>query len=350
MTRWWREPYPSLVSPWRVVVVPALIIFLVLYLLQPFGIARIESGKLWVTLGAACISAGVSSVFVWVLPWMFPRYYEERAWTLGKEVSGTLALLLCITVCVWFYVAWLCGVMPGVRLFFTVLFWVLILGAFPTVLFAMWNRNIRLARNLRETTELNLRLSQKPETEETPPATHGAESPFVPKAGNGGNASRHACLFGRHERNVGDGRPFFPLRRVRGQLCPPALPLPQGQPSRLQAPAPHDEADRGVGGFRAFHRPLPPGFPGQSSSGLEGGRQFARVSPQAGGVCGGGAGVEGVCQECKSVNRERLKVKSSVPISSRSSHPLPVRHMSLPSVPDIFMPDNQCVCLHRIKT
>ncbi len=170
MTRWWREPYPSLVSPWKVVVVPAAIIFLVLYLLQPFGIAWIESGKLWVTLGAACISAGVSSVFVWVLPWMFPKYYEERAWTLGKEVSGTLALLLCITVCVWLYVAWLCGVMPGVRLFFTVLLWVLILGAFPTVLFAMWNRNIRLARNLREATELNLRLSQKPEAEETPPA------------------------------------------------------------------------------------------------------------------------------------------------------------------------------------
>ena len=167
----WRAPYPSLVSPWKVVVVPAVIIFLVLYLLQPFGIARIESGKLGVTLGAACISAGVSSVFVWVLPRMFPKYYEERAWTLGKEVSGTLALLLCVTVCVWLYVAWLCGVMPGVRLFFTVLLWVLILGAFPTVLFAMWNRNIRLARNLREATELNLRLSQKPEAEETPPAT-----------------------------------------------------------------------------------------------------------------------------------------------------------------------------------
>ena len=167
----WRAPYSSLVSPWKVVVVPAVIIFLVLYLLQPFGIARIESGKLWVTLGAACISAGVSSVFVWVLPRMFPRYYEERVWTLGKEVSGTLALLLCVTVCVWLYVAWLCGVMPGVRLFFTVLLWVLILGAFPTVLFAMWNRNIRLARNLREATELNLRLSQKPEAEETPPAT-----------------------------------------------------------------------------------------------------------------------------------------------------------------------------------
>lgn len=171
LAKWAREPYPSVISPWKVVVVPAVIIFLVLYLLQPFGIARIGSGKLWVTLGSACISAGVSSLFVWVLPWMFPRYYEERAWTLGKEVLGTLALLLCITVCVWFYVAWLCGVMPGVRLFFTVLLWVLILGAFPTVLFAMWNRNIRLARNLREATELNLRLSKKQEAEEMPSAT-----------------------------------------------------------------------------------------------------------------------------------------------------------------------------------
>lgn len=171
LAKWAREPYPSVISPWKVVVVPAVIIFLVLYLLQPFGIARIGSGKLWVTLGSACISAGVSSLFVWVLPWMFPRYYEERAWTLGKEVLGTLALLLCITVCVWFYVAWLCGVMPGVRLFFTVLLWVLILGAFPTVLFAMWNRNIRLAKNLREATELNLRLSKKQEAEEMPSAT-----------------------------------------------------------------------------------------------------------------------------------------------------------------------------------
>ena len=44
--------------------VPTAIIFLVLCLLQPFGIARIESGKLWVTLGVACISAGASASFI----------------------------------------------------------------------------------------------------------------------------------------------------------------------------------------------------------------------------------------------------------------------------------------------
>lgn len=154
----WRAPYPVGIASWKAVVVPAAIVFLVLYLLEPFGLSRMESGQLWVALGSALISAGVSSVFAWGLPRVFPCYYAEKHWTLGKEVLNTLALLLLIAVCVWLYVAWLMGRIPDARLFFIALLWVMILGAFPTVLFAMWNRNIQLARNLREATELNLRL------------------------------------------------------------------------------------------------------------------------------------------------------------------------------------------------
>lgn len=156
---WWRSAYPAAIPSWKVVVVPAVIVFFVLYGLQPFGIAHIASGKLWVTLGSAGISAAVSSLFAWGLPHLFPRYYAEECWTLGKEVLSTLGLLLLITVCVWLYVAWLTEMMPDVRLFFLVLLWVLILSVFPIVLFAMWNRNIMLARNLREVTEMNQRLS-----------------------------------------------------------------------------------------------------------------------------------------------------------------------------------------------
>ena len=161
----WRAPYPAAIASWKVVAVPAAIIFLILYLLEPFGLSRLESGLLWVSLGAALISAGVSSVFVWVLPRLFPRWYAEQGWTLGREVVNTLALLLSIAVCVWFYVAWLTGMVLSLRLFFVVLLWVLILGAFPTVLFALWNRNIQLARNLREARRMNQNLPTKPEVE-----------------------------------------------------------------------------------------------------------------------------------------------------------------------------------------
>ena len=161
----WRAPYPAAIASWKVVTVPAAIIFLILYLLEPFGLSRLESGLLWVSLGAALISAGVSSVFAWALPRVFPRWYAERGWTLGREVVNTLALLLSIAVCVWFYVAWLTGMVLSLRLFFVVLLWVLILGAFPTVLFALWNRNIQLARNLREARRMNQNLPAKPEVE-----------------------------------------------------------------------------------------------------------------------------------------------------------------------------------------
>ena len=121
----WRVPYPAYITSWKTVTVPAAIIFLILYLLEPFGLSRLESGLLWVSLGAALISAGVSSVFAWALPRVFPRWYAERGWTLGKEVVNTLALLLAIAVCVWLYVAWLTGMMLSFRLFFIVLLWVL---------------------------------------------------------------------------------------------------------------------------------------------------------------------------------------------------------------------------------
>lgn len=162
----WRVPYPAYITSWKTVTVPAAIIFLILYLLEPFGLSRLESGLLWVSLGAALISAGVSSVFAWALPRVFPRWYAERGWTLGKEVVNTLALLLAIAVCVWLYVAWLTGMMLSFRLFFIVLLWVLILGAFPTVLFALWNRNIQLARNLCEARKMNQSLPVKPEVQE----------------------------------------------------------------------------------------------------------------------------------------------------------------------------------------
>ena len=227
----WRAPYPAVIASWKTVTVPAAIVFLILYLLEPFGLSQKESGLLWVSLGAALISAGVSSVFVWVLPPVFPRWYAEQGWTLGKEVVNTLALLLSIAVCVWLYVAWLTGMVLSFRLFFIVLLWVLILGAFPTVLFALWNRNIQ----------------------------------FAGQAGSREAFFRSSCLSGRHPRDAGDGRHVLSLRGIRGQLHPPVLPLSTRPKTNFQTPAPYDEASRGVG-FCSLYCPVPPGLPGQSAS------------------------------------------------------------------------------------
>ncbi len=157
----WRSPYPTFYQRWKAVVIPSVIIFLILYILQPFGISQIKNGVFWVVGGSALIAAGASGVFTYLLPALFPTYYKEQNWTLGKYVLNLLLMLLLIAVGVWAYQSWLMGMWLDKQLFFVALFWVMVLAPFPTVFFLMWNRNLQLTRNLKEATEMNAHLSRR---------------------------------------------------------------------------------------------------------------------------------------------------------------------------------------------
>ncbi len=146
---------------WKGVVMPAVIIFLILYILRPFGISQLERGVFEVVAGSAFITAGASGVFTYLLPALFPAYYEEQNWVLGKYLLNLLGMLLLTATGIWLYQSWLMGVGLEGRFFFFALFWVMVLAPFPIVLFLMWNRNLLLARNLREATEINLHLAKE---------------------------------------------------------------------------------------------------------------------------------------------------------------------------------------------
>lgn len=156
-----RSPYPFLCQRWKTVVIPSVIVFLILYILQPFGISQIGGGKFWVTFGSALVSVVASCIVTYLLPALFPSYYKEQNWTLGKYLINMLLLLLLITVGIWAFQSWLMGIGLNARLFFLSLSWVAVLAPFPTILFLMWNRNLQLSRNLREATEINIYLSKK---------------------------------------------------------------------------------------------------------------------------------------------------------------------------------------------
>lgn len=156
-----RSPYPFLCQRWKTVVIPSVIVFLILYILQPFGISQIGGSKFWVTFGSALVSVVASCIVTYLLPALFPSYYKEQNWTLGKYLINMLLLLLLITVGIWAFQSWLMGIGLNARLFFLSLSWVAVLAPFPTILFLMWNRNLQLSRNLREATEINIYLSKK---------------------------------------------------------------------------------------------------------------------------------------------------------------------------------------------
>lgn len=156
------SPYPVLVKRWKAVIIPSLIVFIILFLLQPFGISMVESYKFWVVLGYGVVSSLALGISVYLLPSVFPRYYDEQYWTLGKELLGTLGACLLIAIGNWFYTAWwFGGNLLSWKGFLISLIWVGILAPFPIVFFLMWNRNLQLARNLKEATEINFALAKK---------------------------------------------------------------------------------------------------------------------------------------------------------------------------------------------
>lgn len=157
-----RSPYPSLVKRWISVIIPSFIVFLILFVLQPFGISRMKSYKFLVLLGYGVVSSLALSIFIYLLPALFPRYYSEKNWTLGRELSGILGACLLIAIGNCFYTAWVFGsFILSWKGFLISLAWVAVLAPFPIVLFLMWNRNLQLTRNLKEATEINYALAKR---------------------------------------------------------------------------------------------------------------------------------------------------------------------------------------------
>ena len=119
-----RSPYPELRARWKTVVLPSLLVFFILYVLQPFGI-----------------------------------------WTVGKEILSTLLLCVLITLGNWCYTAGVFGLELNLRLLAVCLLWMVVIGPFPIVLFVMWNRNLQLSHNLQEAVAMNARLAERVQAE-----------------------------------------------------------------------------------------------------------------------------------------------------------------------------------------
>ena len=177
-----RTPYPAQIQRWKTVVIPAVIIFLILYLLQPFGIAQAGERALLMCSLSALLTAGVSALFSYALPTLFPRFYDERRWTVGRYLLNLVGMLMLIAVAIWLLLSWLTDTGIDVRLFGYVMLWVLILAPFPTVVFTMWSYNLNLRRHLQEAMNINASLSQHPQKQENVAET--SAEPMLTFCGN----------------------------------------------------------------------------------------------------------------------------------------------------------------------
>lgn len=168
-----QSPYPLLGKRWKTVVYPSVIVFLVLFFFEPFGLSRLGSLKFWVIFGYGLVSALSISIFVYALPLLFRKHYKN--WTLGKNFLQTSLLWLTIAIGNWFYSVILFHTSLSWEAFGTFLFWVILLGPIPSGFFMLWNRNMLLARNLREAMEINMHLAKNLEVKRKSSTLSGSQ-------------------------------------------------------------------------------------------------------------------------------------------------------------------------------
>ncbi|MBC5612333.1 MULTISPECIES: LytTR family DNA-binding domain-containing protein [Bacteroides] len=158
--RYLQSPYPVVYQRWKVVLISSLVVFLILLVLQPFGISGIEGHKFWILLGFMGVTAVFLSIPVYLFACLFPEFYKEEGWTVWKQIVNLLMVILFIAVGNWLYSTFVFG--WGLRwdVFCVFALFTLVIGLFPTVLFILLNQNRLLAIYLEEATEMNLHLQR----------------------------------------------------------------------------------------------------------------------------------------------------------------------------------------------
>lgn len=158
--RYLQSPYPVVYQRWKVVLISSLVVFLILLVLQPFGISGIEGHKFWILLGFMGVTAVFLSIPVYLFACLFPEFYKEEGWTVWKQIVNLLMVILFIAVGNWLYSTFVFGWGLRWEVFCVFALFTLVIGLFPTVLFILLNQNRLLAIHLEEATEMNLHLQR----------------------------------------------------------------------------------------------------------------------------------------------------------------------------------------------
>ena len=131
------QPYPTDESVQRQFIKATAIggfVGLFLLVFQPFGLDDWQTpDKTAKILGFGLVTFGVTIADSWLLPLLFPRYFSDRHWTVGREIVRTTLLIFVIATGNRLYLDYTFGyssTLPGWLRMIGITF---VIGIFPTV-------------------------------------------------------------------------------------------------------------------------------------------------------------------------------------------------------------------------
>jgi len=171
------QPFPQEIhfrSYFSQVSLSSLGVFFILATFQPFGLHELPTyHRVWVSLGFGVITFLLLLVnYLWIL--LFPTWFDERTWTLGKEILWAIYSFLIGAIGVFF------GgnlMLPDVALFDhfeNVIPVAVVVGILPYLLVVYISHNRCLKKYLKEAKELETNLSK------AHIAVKATEDPIVP--------------------------------------------------------------------------------------------------------------------------------------------------------------------------
>lgn len=157
-----RQPCPCPERTWRTIAIISALVFAVLFVFQPFGLNRITGDwKLWIILGYGAVTAVAMGLHNYLSPLLFPRFFDETRWTVGRHILNATITLTLVTLgnIIYGYVFDITWQHFDVSVFLSALLITVAVGLIPVVLLTVLRQNRLLATSLREVEQLNHSLA-----------------------------------------------------------------------------------------------------------------------------------------------------------------------------------------------
>lgn len=164
------QPYPVNIKKWPMIIAISGFIGLFLMFFQPFGLQFLETSyKSLKLLGYGGVTLLILALNLVLLSALFPNYFEEKNWTVGKQILWLNIDVLMIAVGNYFYSVGL-HIFPwiGWEGLLTFIGFTLPVGLFPAVIITFLQQNKLLKQNLKSSAQINAQLHASQAKEDEP--------------------------------------------------------------------------------------------------------------------------------------------------------------------------------------
>lgn len=159
-----QKPFPAIHDPrngWFAALGFGVFVAVFLYFFRPFGLTSSGDDLAWIAPGYGLVTALCMLALQYLSPKIFPSYYREENWTVGKEVLQIMANVAIIAIGNWIFSAFLGFIQPSPESFFLFFGFTLAVGIFPVSIHVLLRQNAWQRKYLRQSDRLNSRLKNQ---------------------------------------------------------------------------------------------------------------------------------------------------------------------------------------------